>query len=249
MSSRVETSNSEPSAVKTHPLTHLVAKQAGILLMLYLAAAYLVTPLLWEEYAATHPRWADVPRVTRTGDRHPGDPLNVAIIGTETEVKRALLKAGWFPADSLTMKSCLEIAEATVLDRKYEEAPVSSLFLFNRRQDLAFEKPVGDNPKKRHHVRFWKAARPWKDGQPVWVGSATYDERVGLSYTTGQITHHIDGNVDHERDQLMDDLSKAVPAAESKTISDFHIQREGHNGGDQWTTDGALKLIDLAQVN
>lgn len=243
----MRTSNSETSVVKTHPLTRLVAKQAGILLMLYLAAAYLVTPLFWEEYAATHPRWADVPRVTRTGDRHPGDPLNVAIIGTEAEVKRAMLKAGWFPADSLTMKSCLEIAEATVLDRKYEEAPVSSLFLFNRRQDLAFEKPVGDNPKKRHHVRFWKAARPWKDGQPVWVGSATYDERVGLSYTTGQITHHIDGNVDHERDQLMDDLSKAVPAAESKTISDFHVQREGHNGGgDHWTTDGALKLVVLS---
>jgi len=28
-------------------------------------------------------------------------------------------------------------------------------------------------------------------GRAVWFGSATFDERVGLSYTTGQVTHHV----------------------------------------------------------
>ncbi|MFO0978886.1 MAG: LssY C-terminal domain-containing protein [Planctomycetaceae bacterium] len=243
--SGVEESVSSNSSTKTSSrISHLVVT----LLLLYFAGAYVVTPLMWEEYAALHPRWADVPRITRTGDRHPGDPLNVAIIGTEADVKDAMQKAGWFPADALSMKSSLEIAEATVLDRKYEDAPVSSLFLYNRRQDLAFEKPVGDNPKKRHHVRFWQTNRPWKNGQPVWVGSATYDERVGLSYTTGQITHHIDGDVDHERDQLMADLEKAVPDAVPRMITSFHVQRDGHNGGgDHWKTDGSLKLVVLPQ--
>ena len=33
-------------------------------------------------------------------------------------------------------------------------------------------------------------------------GGATFDERVGLSHTTGQITHHIAPDVDTERDHL-----------------------------------------------
>jgi hypothetical protein len=76
----------------------------------------------------------------------PGDPLNVALLGTEAEVKKTILDAGWYPADSLTLKSCLEMVEAAVLKRQYDDAPVSNLFLFGRKQDLAFEQPVGDNP-------------------------------------------------------------------------------------------------------
>jgi len=34
---------------------------------------------------------------------------------------------------------------------------VSSEFLFGRKQDLAFEQAVGDNPRHRHHVRYWES--------------------------------------------------------------------------------------------
>ena len=140
--------------------------------------------------AHRHPSLVDIPDITHTGSGIPGDPLNVALIGTEYEMKRIMLAAGWDPADPLTFRSCLKIAAATVLKRPDEDAPVSNLFLFGRKEDLAFEQPVGASPRKRHHVRFWLTAKDDK-GIPVWIGSATYDERVGLSDTTGQITHHI----------------------------------------------------------
>jgi hypothetical protein len=89
----------------------------------------------------------------------------------------------------LTLDSCLEIAEASVLKRPYDDAPVSNLYLFGRKQDLAFEQAVGGDPRHRHHVRFWRTDDVDTDGRPVWVGSAVYDERVGLSRTTGQVTH------------------------------------------------------------
>lgn len=41
-----------------------------------------------------------------------------------------------------------------------------------------------------------------------WLGAATYDKHVGLSLFTGQITHKIDANVDHERDFVIDCLKK-----------------------------------------
>ena len=145
---------------------------------------------LWSRYVRRHPSLEDLPGITHTGAGIPGDPLNVALIGTETDVKRIMLAAKWYPADPLTLRSCLEIADAAVLKRPYDDAPVSNLYLFGRKEDLAFEQPVGDNPRKRHHVRFWRSEKTDPDGRPVWVGSATYDERVGLSRTTGQVTHH-----------------------------------------------------------
>ena len=81
-----------------------------------------------------------------TADGIPADPINVALVGTKAEVMTIMLAAKWFPADPLTLRSCLEIAEASVFKRPDPDAPVSSEFLFGRKQDLAFEQAVGDNP-------------------------------------------------------------------------------------------------------
>jgi hypothetical protein len=228
---------------KPKQLYRRLAMVLGGFVLIYFCLAYLLAPLLWERYAARHPAWENVPRVTHTSDKHPGDPLNIAIIGSELELKKTLLAAGWYPADPVTLKSSLEIAEASVLDRQYDEAPVSSLFLFDRKQDLAFEQPVGANPRKRHHVRFWKYAEPMSDGRDVWFGSATYDERVGLSHTTGEITHHIDGNVDVERDHIIETLRKTDLLVEVRIVAGFHTILDGKNGGgDAWHTDGSLSV-------
>jgi hypothetical protein len=212
-----------------------------VLLILYAAATYILMPLDWRRYVRRHPSLEDIPGITYTKAGIPGDPLNVALIGSETDVKRILLAAHWHPADPLTFRSCLEIAEATVLKRPYDDAPVSNLFLFGRKEDLAFEKPLNDNPRKRHHVRFWKTEKTDDDGRPVWIGAATFDESVGLSHTTGQITHHIAPEVDVERDGLMHDLEQTGELAEVYAIDGFHKTLEGRNGGgDPWRTDGRL---------
>jgi LssY C-terminus len=212
-----------------------------VLVLIYLAIAYLLVPAGWIRYAKHHPTLDDIPTITHTGDDIPGDPLNVALIGTEVDVKTILLRAKWFPADPLTLRSCLEIAEATVLKRKYDDAPVSNLYLFGRKQDLAFEQPVGDDPRQRNHVRFWRTPDVDDDGRPVWVGSATYDKKVGVSHTTGQITHHIGPDVDAERDHLFQDLRQTGDLAEVYTVPGFQKRLEGRNGGgDPWHTDGDL---------
>ena len=86
-----------------------------VLVLVYLIVAYLLLPLGWVRYAHRHAAWEDAPRVTHTVADIPGDPLNVALVGTEAEVKKILLAAGWYPADPLTLKSCLEMAEAALL--------------------------------------------------------------------------------------------------------------------------------------
>jgi hypothetical protein len=244
----VEKSNSasqqsehEPHAHRRHSKKRKAANTALMLVLLYLLAAYLLLPFIWEAYADRRPSFDDNPRVTETSDGHPGDPLNVALIGTQAEIEAIMKAAKWFPAAALGLRSDLKIAESTILSRPDDDAPVSNLYLFGRKEDLAFEQPVGDNPRQRNHVRFWKTKKVGDNGQPLWIGSASYDERVGLSDTTGQITHHISGDVDVERDHLFANLEATDDLADHYVEAGFHKKCEGVNGGgDKWHTDGNL---------
>ncbi|HEY1377098.1 MAG TPA: LssY C-terminal domain-containing protein [Gemmataceae bacterium] len=213
---------------------------AGVLVT-YLAAAYVVAPLAWERYAHRHPALDDVPGITHAADGIPGDPVNVALVGTKAEMVRIMLAAKWAPADPLSLKSSLEIAADAVFKRPDPDAPVSNLYLFGRKEDIAFEQQVDDNPRQRHHVRFWQTDKADPDGRPVWVGSAVFDERVGLSRTTGQVTHVTAPDVDAERDYLFRCLERTGDLTETFVVKDFHKVRSGKNGGgDPWTTDGDL---------
>lgn len=232
---------SSSSMAKRSSLWKRFAGGVGVFLLCYFAVAYLIVPLVWKSYARHRPLFDDNPRLTKTSDGHPGDPLNVALIGTEAQVKAIMQAAKWYPADALGLKSDVKIAVDTLLSRPDDAAPVSDLFLFGRKEDLAFEQPVGDNPRHRNHVRFWRTQKTGENGRPVWIGSASYDKRVGLSHTTGQVTHHIAANVDAERDHLAHDLEKTRDMSDKYTVDGFHTTLEGRNGGgDPWHTDGDL---------
>lgn len=175
---------------------------------LYLLVAYLVLPRLWVHHV-DQPGLASKGAVTHTADGIPGDPLNVGLVGDETEVKSAMKDAGWVPADAITVSSSIGITASVVLDRPDDEAPVSPLYYEGRKQDLAFEKPIGTSADRRNHVRFWKVLDKGVEERPVWLGSATQDAGVSLSRDTGQITHRISPDIDAERDLLIGDLVKA----------------------------------------
>lgn len=220
-----------------------VGIRLGIVIIVWVVIAYILLPVEWLWFFREHPKLDDIPTITQTTTGIPGDPLNVALIGTEKELKQAMIGSKWYPADPLTLESCLEIAETTVLKRPYDTAPVSNLYWSGRREDLAFEMPVGPDPRRRHHVRFWKTTKIGEDDRPEWVGSATFDSRVGLSHTTGEITHHIDANIDAERDHVIQTLKEAGYLAEESIVKDFQKKHEGRNGGgDPWHTDGNLLL-------
>src|ERR1700751_4849522 len=170
------------------------------LVAIWLLAAYLLVPMVWRIFDSRHKAITTGPRITTTSAGIHGDPLNLSFIGEENDLVSAMLAAGWYPADPITLKSSLRIAESTIFHRPYTDAPVSSLFLFGRKEDLAFEKPVGNDPRQRHHVRFWRSDKLDPDGRPVWIGAAIYDAKVGFSRTTGQITHETAANIDAERD-------------------------------------------------
>ncbi len=215
-------------------------------LFAWLVGAYLLLPLAWRFIAHHHPAIEDMPRISLTKHGIRGDPINVAMVGTYEEIVAAMLKSQWLPADPITLRNSLRIAAGTLLSRPYETAPVSDLFVWGRKQDLAFQQPIGKNPRKRHHVRFWRSEEMDDDGRPLWIGAATLDTSVGFSRTTGQITHHIDADVDAERNKLLEDLDKSRFLERIEWMNKFHIQLKGRNGGgSRWHTDGRLPVVTL----
>ena len=125
---------------------------------------------------------------------------------------------------------------------------MSDLYLWGRKEDAAFEQPVGDSPKQRHHVRFWKSRELDSNSEPLWLGAATYDERVEISRTTGGITHKIGPDIDQERNKLVRDAVQAGALDGYYWVDRFHAVTEGRNGGgDPYFTDRrlAIGVIDL----
>jgi hypothetical protein len=165
-----------------------------------------------------------VPRYTITADGLPGDPVNLVLVGTLSQLRGAFAGAGWAQADALTLKSSWRMVRAFLLNSPYPTAPFSTLYLFGRGQDIGFQKAIDNSPRKRHHIRFWalnmeraeatlgtadlwlKAHRPPDHERVYWVGAGTRDTGFSLTQLTFQITHATDSDTNVERDFIIAEL-------------------------------------------
>jgi hypothetical protein len=225
--------------------------QALLLVVFWVLVAYLVLPRLHRVLTYLYVPNYFIGR-TRTSDGLLGDPVNLAFRGSEAQLHGVLSAAGWTRADEVTLASSWRIVLDTLTRRPYSQAPVSPLFLFERRQDFAYQQEVAGNPAQRHHVRFWRCPPGWRlpGGYAVdWVAAGTYDRSVGLSLMTLQVTHRIAADIDVERDHVVASLTGADPAVRVDRIDHFATGYHARNGGgDAMITDGDLPVVDLRGV-
>ena len=202
-----------------------------------------------------------VPSYTITGDGLPGDPVNVALVGTRQQLRSAFAILGWSEADRLCLASSWGMVRAFVFNSPYPTAPFSSLYLFGRGQDIGFQKAIDNSPRKRHHIRFWalsvtraqdtwgaasfwlNAERPPENERVLWVGAGTRDTGLSLTRLTFQITHATDSDTNLERDHIIAELTKSR-AIDAVTVyqsgQDLLTERVNH-----YVTDGEIALANL----
>lgn len=223
----------------------------GVFVVVWAITAYLALPRLHRILSSIYVPNYFIGR-TRTADGLLGDPVNLALRGSEAQLHQAMTAAGWTRAEEITAQSAWRIIFSTLTGRSYPQAPVSSLFLFGRRQDFAYQQEVDGSPGKRHHVRFWRCPTGWllPGGHQVdWLAAGTYDRSVGLSLFTLQITHKIDENTDIERDHIVQTVRQATPAVRITNLKDFSTGYHSRNGGgDSIQTDGDLPVLELGRV-
>jgi hypothetical protein len=203
----------------------------------YAVTAYLLIPLAFRAfrlvYQPTH-----LPLYCTTPDGFASDPVNIALVGERQQVIFAMKAAGWEQADPKTPISLLRQITYAFLKRSYLNAPVSTLYLFGRRQDLTFQKEISGTRGCRHHVRFWAAdaslaekfeshvqfwhrfhlpgrQRPEVD---FWVGAASKDVGFALIRHNAQVTHMIDPDTASERKLIVKDLKTAHRIVSTRTI-------------------------------
>ena len=225
----------------------------GILfaIVFWVILAYLVLPRLHRILTTIYVPDYFIGRA-RTSDGLLGDPINLAVLGSEAQLHQAMRRAGWTLADRVTLRSSWGIILSTLTRRSYDEAPVSPLFLFGNVQDFAYQQEVAGNPAKRHHVRFWRTPEGWllPGGARVdWLAAGTFDRAVGLSLFTLQVTHKIDADTDVERDHVVRTVRDGDPSVALQTLVDFSTGYHSRNGGgDSIRTDGALPILDVRAV-
>jgi LssY C-terminus len=202
-----------------------------------------------------------VPSYTITGDGLPGDPVNLMLTGTLQQLRTAFAAAGWTEADPLGFRSSWRMVQAFVLNSPYPAAPFSTLFLFGRGQDIGFQMPIDDSPRKRHHIRFWALSttraeetlgtasfwlntdRPPETARVHWVGAGTRDTGFSLTRLTFQVTHATDTDCDVERDFIVAELSKIRVIADAmsyKAGQQLSAERVNH-----YVTDGEVTVATL----
>lgn len=186
---------------------------------------------------------ADAPRRAVGKDNRPGDPVNLVFVGTAQEIEQAFHQARWTEPKRKTQQSIWKTAEAVINNDGYDAAPVSDLYLFGRREDLAFEKTL-NTFNKRHHLRLWQTPTRAPDGRPIWLAAATHD--VGLDVHPGVVSHATDPNLDDERAQVESDLFLGGAVQVAELIAPPNPLRSGMTAtGGAWHTDGRLFVIDV----
>jgi hypothetical protein len=190
--------------------------------------------------------FAEVPR--RVGDLqgNPGDMVNYALIGTQDQVTKAFAAAGWVQVDKTTQDAVVHGLISTLSHAAYTEMPMSTLYLFGRSQDLSFARadPLAV-AAIRHHLRVWKTTET-VGGEPLWVGSATHDNGFEKDQRNGGVTHHIDANVDQERDFLEQSFAGAGALAGAAYVLPSNPLTTAKTAtGGSFQSDGRIVVMDL----
>jgi len=187
-----------------------------------------------------------LPRRVNDQFNNQGDMVNFVIVGSQKDVQAALAAATWHVADTDNKKAVLNALEQTYDSNDYLAMPMSTLFLFGRRQDFGYEmaEPIA-MVASRHHFRIWKAPFTWR-GSEVWCGAGTHDIGFAKDKRNGSVTHKIDPSVDGERDNIGSSLQKANQA---KTLTYYlppdPVQDAKNATGDGYHSDGRLLVIFL----
>jgi LssY C-terminus len=178
-----------------------------------------------------------------------GDPINFQVQGTDGQIGAAFALAGWVRADEIDFVTSARISVDSLLGRAYSTAPVSNLYLYGRKEDLAFERP-GHSVRQRDHIRLWNTGtNESTDDRPVWIGSATRDIKVELSKTDYLPTHGIAPDLDAERALVVSELAQTGYVVKETTRPGFGKEMHGFNGGgDPYFTDGQVAVLTLANV-
>jgi hypothetical protein len=169
------------------------------------------------------------------------DVVNVVLMGSESEVRRAFLAAGWAETEKKTVGSLMRTYRSIVERKSYRTAPMSTMTLDGVPAQLSFQKSL-NSFARRHHIRLWRRASP---GGEFWVGAATEDVGIGFSMKKLNWTHFIDQRIDGERAKVTNDLAFTGCVDAATYLGREELPGELAHGAGLVHTDGRVAVAQL----
>ncbi len=179
-----------------------------------------------------------LPKSSETLTGSPMEPISLVFVGSQAQINKVFGAAGWLKADPITFGSVLKITVAALFQTSYSRAPMTPSFFNYFPDDFGFEKQVG-SILDRHHLRLWKTNFTY-NGENIWVSTASFDE--GLKYL---ITHHINPDIDKERDFVLAGLLQTGLVEDYREIQLVPPEQGQNQAGDAFFTDGKAYIIFL----
>jgi hypothetical protein len=215
--------------------------------VLWLVMAYLVLPRLQRLLTKIYVPDYFVGRA-RTNEGLLGDPVNLAVMGTEDALLRTMRDAGWTRADDLSFRTGFRLVRDTLVRRRYPAAPVNPCSC----------SPGGRTSPSSRRSSASRPAPPCASGSArrracragcAWTGSAPAPTTAAwVSAFTLQITHKIGENTDLERDHVLQTMEQADGVTSVRWMQDYFSGYHARNGGgDAISTDGNLPVVRLRE--
>jgi len=148
-----------------------------------------------------------LPERTATPKGRDADIVNLMFIGTRQQLETAFQRAGWVGSDPASKRAVLRQFHAFITLNSYSRAPISKQLYQGQSSDSTWEKSL-NSYGKRDHLRIWSEPQTWQ-GQPIWVAASSHESQAVLSFRRGKFLHHVDANLDAERDKVVRDLDLA----------------------------------------
>jgi hypothetical protein len=184
----------------------------------------------------------DLPGRSSTRGGQPSDVVNLAFLGSGQQIEEAFQAAGWTYGDPVSAWSVLREMRALSSLNSYSHLPISKQWLGGQAPDFTLQKSF-DSYQKREHIRFWNETALEQD---LWVSGAIRETSAAWSFRRWKFIHHVDANLDAEREKVVRDLTLTGCVANVYRVQRAQTpERVKNASGDTLRTNGGVAVIQL----
>ena len=185
-----------------------------------------------------------IPERTFTQKGKAADAINLVFLGSRVQLDDSFAAAGWKDSDPASRRAAFRQFHAFLALKNYPTQPMSQQLFEGRPSDMTRQKSL-DSYAKRDHSRIWSTGERW-DGQPAWVAAGTRDTSAAISIRQRKLIHHVETNIDDEREKVVRDLTVAGCVDAVFVAGRPAASRSFENAtGDDLRTDGGVSVVRL----
>ncbi|HOG37601.1 MAG TPA: LssY C-terminal domain-containing protein [Candidatus Woesebacteria bacterium] len=249
----------KPDSIQFHPV---VARSLSVLLILtwiaFIYSYYYTHPLAKSPQnqpppittvtpdQIKHQLFQQLPKVSESINSYPAEPINIIIVGSESLINRAFTDIGWYLLDRPGIKVYAKLVNSVIFNQPYPNAPGLPVFWDTKPNLIGFGRP--DTPgsvSSRHHIHFWKTNFVTPDNQPVWVGTAHFDQNIKKKFKIVMPFHQTELLVDNEREDIKNQLTHNGFVKSFEKINLTGLTYGTKKSGNNFLTDGQAYILYL----